>query len=107
MDISGRVAIVTRGASGIGRAVAEVLAEAGASSIVVADINEKGAKETASLVESGSKAKGLFVKTDVSDEDQVNRVVEAAVQQFGSVDILVNNAGICPTTPWDETTLEN
>lgn len=107
MDISGRVAIVTGGASGIGRAVAGVLAEAGASGIIVADIDEKGAEETVSLVESGSEAKGLFVETDVSDEDQVNKVVEATVDGFGKVDILVNNAGICPTTPWDETTLEN
>jgi len=107
MDISGRVAIVTGGASGIGRCVAEVLAEAGAFGIIVADINEKGAKETTALVESSSKSKGLCVKADVSDEDQVNKLVEAAVDEFGKVDILVNNAGICPTTPWDETTLEN
>ena len=107
MDISGRVAIVTGGASGIGRAVAEVLAEAGASGIIVADIDGKGAKETVALVESGSSAKCLFQQTDISDEDQVNKSVEAAVEQFGKVDILVNNAGICPTTPWDETTLEN
>ena len=107
MDIPGRVAIVTGGASGIGRAVAEVLAEAGASGIVVADIDEKGGKETVSLVESCSKAKCLFLPTDISDEDQVNKTVQATVEQFGKVDILVNNAGICPTTPWDETTLEN
>ncbi len=107
MDIPGRVAIVTGGASGIGRAVAEVLAEAGAAGIVIADIDEKGAKESISLVESGSTAKCLFQQADISDEDQVNKAVEATVEHFGKVDILVNNAGICPTTPWDETTLEN
>lgn len=107
MDISGRAAIVTGAASGIGRAVAEVLAEAGASGIVVADIDEKGAEETISRVESVSNARGLFVKTDVSDEDQVNKMVKAAIAQFDTVDILVNNAGICPMVPWDETTLES
>ena len=107
MDISGRVAIVTGAASGIGRAVVEVLAEAGASAVVISDVDEDGAKQTQSVIESNTKAKALVIKADVSDEGQVNNLVEATIEQFGQVDILVNNAGVCPTTPWDETTLEN
>ena len=107
MDLTGRVAIVTGAASGIGRAIAEVIAEAGAEGVAIADVNLKGANETVALVESCSKARGLAVETDVSNESQVTRLAEAALEEFGRVDILVNNAGICPTTPWDDTTLDS
>ena len=106
MDISGKVAIVTGAASGIGRATAEVLAEAGAAGVVVADVDAAGGAQTVSLVQSRTPAKGLFVAVDVAREDQVEALVAATVERFGRVDILVNNAGICPTTPWEETTLE-
>ncbi len=107
MDISGKVAIVTGGASGIGHAVAEVLAEAGAAGIVIADIDLARAEETKEQIEARTSTQGLVVKTDVRDEDQVNGMVEDAVSRFGRVDILVNNAGICPMVPWDDTTLES
>ena len=106
MDISGKVAIVTGAASGIGRATAEVLAEAGAAGVVVADLDAAGGERTVSLVQSRTRAQGLFVATDVALEEQVEAMVAATLERFGTVDILVNNAGICPTTPWEETTLE-
>lgn len=106
MDISGKVAIVTGAASGIGRATAEVLAEAGAAGVVVADVDAAGGRRTVALVQSRTRAQGLFVAADVSREEQVEALVAASVERFGKVDILVNNAGICPTTPWEETTLE-
>ena len=107
MDISGRIAVVTGAASGIGRAVAEVLAEAGAAGVVIADVDSAGAGETRDRVEANTQAKGLVVETDVADQEQVNRMVVQAIERFGRVDILVNNAGVCPMVPWDDTTLES
>ena len=107
MDISGKVAIVTGAASGIGRAVAQVLGEAGAAGIVIADIDLAGANETKERLEAETPAQGLVVETNVADEDQVNAMVEKTVARFSRVDILVINAGICPMVPWDDTTLES
>lgn len=102
MNLSERVAIVTGAASGIGRAVAKRLADAGANGVVIADLDEKGANETLALIESRSEVKGLVVKTDVSDENQVARMVEATFNRFSRIDILVNNAGVCPVVPWED-----
>ena len=105
MDIAGRIAIVTGGASGIGRAVCQVLAEAGAGGVVIADIDARGAAETRAQIEAATAAEGLVVATDVSDEDQVAGLIAATVERFGRIDILVNNAGICPMVAWDQTDL--
>ena len=105
MDIAGRIAIVTGGASGIGRAVCEVLAEAGARGVVIADVDAQGAAETRARIEADTAAEGLVVATDVSDEDQVAALVAATMERFGRIDILVNNAAICPMVPWDQTDL--
>ena len=97
MDIAGRIAIVTGGASGIGRAVCEVLAEAGARGVVIADVDAQGAAETRARIEADTAAEGLVVATDVSDEDQVAALVAATIERFG----------ICPMVPWDQTDLES
>jgi pyridoxal 4-dehydrogenase len=89
-----RVAIVTGGAQGIGRAVVDKLAEEGAT-VVVADVNGEGA-------ESAAPAGGAGMQIDVSKEDDVKRLVDEAVSRFGKLDVLVNNAAIVPFTPWDE-----
>lgn len=96
LDLTGKTAIVT-GAVGIGFGIAYRLAEAGAS-VVIASRNEEEAIDTArQLTEKGWRAKGI--KTDVSLEDDVKRMVEETIAAFGSVDILVNNAGIYPSIP--------
>jgi 3-oxoacyl-[acyl-carrier protein] reductase len=92
MDFTGQVAMVTGGARGIGRAIAEGLARRGAH-VVVADINADEARETASVLTSfGIKAMGM--KLDVSNSEEVKKIFGEMRKEFSRIDILVNNAGI-------------
>ncbi|KPC99487.1 Glucose 1-dehydrogenase 2 [Geobacillus sp. BCO2] len=92
MRLKGKAAIVTGGASGIGRATAIRFAEEGAK-VAVSDIDEAGGEETVRLIrEKGGEA--IFVQTDVADSKQVSRLVQTAVDAFGGLHILFNNAGI-------------
>ncbi|OGY25561.1 MAG: SDR family oxidoreductase [Candidatus Woykebacteria bacterium RBG_16_44_10] len=94
LDLSSKTAIVTGGARGIGFGIASRLAEAGAN-ITIADRRKDEAEEAVKkLSEQGHKA--IAVAVDVSKEDEVQKMVEATIENFGSVDILVNNAGIYP-----------
>lgn len=94
IDLSGKTAIVTGGAMGIGLGIVSRLVEAGAH-VLIADINEEAAeKAVSSFGEQASKLS--FVRTDVSDEGDVRAAVDAALERFGTLDILVNNAGIFP-----------
>src|SRR5690606_5310698 len=82
----------TGAGNGIGRGVAFLYAEKGAN-VVLADIDEKGGTETAAAIkENGGTA--LFVKTDVREEQDIVRLMEAAYETYGQIDILINNAGI-------------
>lgn len=97
MDLTGKAAIVTGAAKGIGKGIAYRLAEAGAK-VFIADLDEKSAQETTDeLTQKGWTAGSI--KTDVSNEEEVRRMVARCQEQFGSVDILVNNAGIYPPQP--------
>jgi len=90
IDLSGRVAIVTGGGSGIGRETSQLLARAGAS-VAVADKNKSAAQETAELItKAGGQAVG--VEVDVTEPGAAAEAVESTVQAFGAVNILVNNA---------------
>lgn len=103
LHLSGKVAIVTGGAKGIGFGIAARLAEAGAI-VVIADLNkEEAEKAAADLIAKGWKAKGTVV--DVSAEEDVKKLALEVVSEFGSVDILVNNAGIYPNIPVSKMTL--
>jgi NAD(P)-dependent dehydrogenase (short-subunit alcohol dehydrogenase family) len=100
-----KVAIVTGGSSGIGRATAIALAKEGAK-IVVAARRAKEGEETVNLVrEAGSD--GIFVKTDVADEVSVRSLMEKTVRSYGRLDYAFNNAGVEQTmTPLVEQTVE-
>lgn len=105
-ELAGRVVLVTGGASGIGRAVAERLAEVGAH-VVVADRNAPGAEEVAaSLVQKYGERRGMAVGMDVTDEVAVARAFETTVLAYGGVDVVVSNAGISTSHPIEETTLD-
>jgi 3(or 17)beta-hydroxysteroid dehydrogenase len=100
--VEGKVAIVTGAASGMGRADAELLAEEGAK-VVVADLNESDGQAVA----GGIGENALFMKLDVTDEVNWQRVIVATVEQWGRLDILVNNAGIIALGNITETTLDS
>lgn len=97
MDPNGKVAIVTGGGSGIGRATAVALAREGAI-VIVADMNEEGGQETVRQIESGG-GKAAFVRVDVTLREDLERMVEFAEDTFGGLDILHNNAGVATPPP--------
>jgi NAD(P)-dependent dehydrogenase (short-subunit alcohol dehydrogenase family) len=91
-DLTGKVAVVTGAGAGLGARFSRALASAGAS-IVCSDINTEHAERTAAkLTEDGFKAVGIHA--DVTNEADVEQMVQRAVDEFGGIDILVNNAGI-------------
>ena len=96
-DITGKVAIVTGGASGIGRAIAFALAESGAN-VVIADRALDGAEEMAREIESAG-GKAIATKTDVTDSKEVEQMAQRTIEKFGKIDILINNAGIIARSP--------
>lgn len=92
MRLSGKVAIITGGANGIGLAACERFAEEGAS-VIMADFDEKAGKEQeAVLKEKGHDV--TFMQVDVVDRESVASLVEQTLQQHGKIDVLINNAGI-------------
>jgi sorbitol-6-phosphate 2-dehydrogenase len=101
--LQGRVAVVTGGAQGLGEAICHRLAREGAH-VVVADLNLEGAERVAAEVVSGAQTdrRAVAVRVDVTDEEQVEAMVERAVDEFGRLDILVSNAGILIAGPIDE-----
>jgi NAD(P)-dependent dehydrogenase (short-subunit alcohol dehydrogenase family) len=94
--LAGRVGIVTGGSSGIGRATAVAMTQAGAR-IVIADRDKAGAQETVQL--AGGADHAYFVSTDVADADSAMAMVAATVQHFGRLDFAHNNAGIASAGP--------
>jgi 3-oxoacyl-[acyl-carrier protein] reductase len=92
LELTGKVALVTGAAQGIGKAVALLLARNGAD-LVVSDINLEKAQETAKEIQAVGR-EALAVKVDVANLEDVERMVQAILEQFHQIDILVNNAGI-------------
>ena len=92
-DLAGKIAIVTGGSRGIGRATSVALAQAGALVLVNYRSNEEAARETVRLIEeAGGQAE--LAAFDVADPDSVDQSIKEALTRHGRIDILVNNAGI-------------
>jgi glucose 1-dehydrogenase len=103
--LAGQKALVTGGSSGIGRAVAIALAEAGADvAINFLELSEAANEVVSAIHQIGTKA--MAIRADVSREDQVQVMFNQAVEELGTIDILVNNAGIQNDAPIDRMTLE-
>jgi NAD(P)-dependent dehydrogenase (short-subunit alcohol dehydrogenase family) len=100
IDLSGRVAVVTGGAQGFGRAISERFVASGAR-VAIWDMDQVFAQRTANELGSGTKSYGL----DVSDFAVVEKARDATIKDFGKIDILVNNAGIAGVnaTVWETT----
>ena len=97
-DLTGKGALVTGGAVGIGQAIAFRLAEAGAD-VMIADINTESAEQTIDQIKTkGGKAQAI--RADASVPDDATKMVKATISTFGYLDILVNNAGIYPLMPF-------
>ena len=90
MYLTDRIAIVTGGAQGLGRAICHRLAAEGAH-VVVVDINEQGAAETATEIMQTTDRQALSFKVDVTKEEQVARMVDETIKKFNKLDILVNS----------------
>ena len=92
MSLAGKVAIVTGGSRGIGRAYAEALADAGAAILIVDLLEVEGARTVADIRAKGQKA--AFRAVDISNLEATEAMAKAAVEEFGGIDILVNNAAM-------------
>ncbi len=104
MRLAGKTGIVTGASSGIGKAIAQVFHREGAA-VVVADVDAERGETVANEINSDG-GKALFVKTDVSEEAEVIRLIEQTISTFGSLDIMVNNAGIIYQSVTVETSAE-
>jgi NAD(P)-dependent dehydrogenase (short-subunit alcohol dehydrogenase family) len=103
-DLTGRVAIISGGSVGLGRQMAEGLAEMGANLVLCARKKERCLQAAEELQKLGVQV--LALKCDVKEPSSIRETVEATVKQFGHIDILVNNAGTSWGAPTEEMTLE-
>ncbi len=100
MDVSGKVALVTGGGRGIGRAIATVLAKNGAD-LAVADINSEDAAGVASEIEEMERG-AIATSLDVTEQASVDKMVADVLERLGRIDILVNNAGVVGAPGWEQ-----
>lgn len=101
MDLTSKVAIVTGGGTGIGRATSFALAKRGAIVIVNYSRSRSEADETVQRINEGG-GRAIAIQADVSRDNEVRNMVRTAVQQFGTIDLLVNNASITAHIPMDD-----
>ncbi|MDQ3238647.1 MAG: glucose 1-dehydrogenase [Actinomycetota bacterium] len=96
-DLTGKVAVVTGGNTGLGEAFAKALSEAGASIAIAARTRDRSEAVAKDISSSGGKA--IAVTLDVTDRESVERMIEEVTELLGPVDVLVNNAGLCYHRP--------
>lgn len=101
LSLKGRVAVVTGGARGLGKAIANRLCEAGAS-VIIGDLAADLAQDVAQEFATRHDVKAIGVRMDVTDSDSVAAVADRAVQEFGGIHVWVNNAGVFPSKPATE-----
>src|SRR6188474_1932429 len=92
IDLTGKVAVVTGGAQGIGQSIVRDCAQAGAD-VVIADIQAEAAQQTAQAVGAATGRRVLAIPTDVTDLESVRQLLAQSKAQLGQVDVLVNNVG--------------
>ncbi|MDR3271447.1 MAG: SDR family oxidoreductase [Peptococcaceae bacterium] len=102
--LAGKTALITGGASGMGKAAAELFAQEGAQ-VVCADLNDAGEKIAAQIRESGAEA--TFVRADISQTPDCEKIVQTAVQRYGSIDVFYGNAGISSHFNFHEMDIES
>lgn len=114
MKLKGKVALVTGGSQGIGRAIAIKLADEGADVVVNYHSHPEKAEQTVAEIEKlnkgkcfASKGDATYIQSDVSEVDKVRSLVNSAIDHFGQLDILVNNAGVEKETPFLEVAEED
>src|SRR5256714_4277888 len=91
MRLDGKVALITGGASGMGRVASELFASEGAK-VVLTDVNDEAGEEAAAAAGHGA----AYVHADVSKEEDAKGMIDTAVDRFGQLDVLYNNAGLMP-----------
>lgn len=100
-NLTGKVALITGARRGIGKGIAQALAEAGAD-VVISDIDLEESQKTAREISQATGRKTLAIKCDVTKKDEVENLARQTVEKFGRLDILVNNAGIYQPKPFLE-----
>lgn len=105
-DLTNKTAIVTGGSKGLGLAMAEGLASAGANLVIISR-NEKEGKAAAEKLVKEYKTKAIAISATVTSEEEIQKVVATTIKEFGSIDILINNAGINIRGPIDELSYED
>lgn len=104
-NIEGKVVVITGASSGLGEATARLLSAQGASVVLGARRVDRIQSLADELTNNGGKA--LAIQTDVTDADQVKRLVDGAVQAYGRVDVMINNAGLMPHSPLERTKIDD
>ncbi|HET6465235.1 MAG TPA: SDR family oxidoreductase, partial [Nitrospiria bacterium] len=104
-NIEGKVVVVTGASSGLGEATARLLSSQGATVVLGARRLDRIKSLADELIRKGGKA--LAIQTDVTQVDQVKRLVESAAQTFGRIDVMINNAGLMPHSPLERLKIDD